>query len=152
VDSAEGRPLFDGERRWRQSTKIVLMAQSEPDRFDFGSRARAQVRDGAMFDFAVFAIGLPQQIAGICFVALANLRDVDVHCGYTMHVYCRLVNGNNRYVSGYILGIKTAHLIVLPKTSSTERGNIRFKWKDYRIEGRERYRVMTLDTHDLPSR
>ena len=129
MDSAEGRPLFDGERRRRQSTKIVLMAQSEPDRFDFGSRARAQVRNGAVFDLAVVAIGLPQEIAGIGFVALANLRDVDVHCGYTMYVCRRFVNGNNLNISGYILGIKIAHLIVPPKTSSSERRNIRYTWQ-----------------------
>ena len=26
---------------------------------------------------------------------------------------------------------------------------ITFKWKDYRLEGRERYAVMTLDTHEF---
>jgi hypothetical protein len=53
---------------------------------------------------------------------LANLRDVDVHCGYTIYLYCLFVNDNNVNISGYILGIKISHLIVLPKTSINERG------------------------------
>jgi len=33
-----------------------------------------------------------------------------------------------------------------------DKGGVTFKWKDYRIEGPERYKLMTLDTHELPSR
>jgi hypothetical protein len=35
-----------------------------------------------MFDLAVFAIRLPQQISGVGFAALANVGDVDIHGGY----------------------------------------------------------------------
>jgi hypothetical protein len=35
-----------------------------------------------MFDLAVFAMRLPQQIAGVGFAALADGGDIDVHGGY----------------------------------------------------------------------
>ena len=48
----------------------------------FPGGAAAEISDGAMFDLAVFAIGLPQQITGVGFAALANVGDVDIHGGY----------------------------------------------------------------------
>ena len=29
---------------------------------------------------------------------------------------------------------------------------VTFKWKDYRLEGRDRFKTMTLAAHELPSR
>jgi hypothetical protein len=97
-----GRAVASGDDR-RNPTRCYTAPADMSRR---GSQyEKAQVRDGAVFDLAVVAIRLPQQIAGIGFVALANLRDVDVHCGYTMYVYYRFVDNNNLYISGYILGI-----------------------------------------------
>jgi Putative transposase len=49
------------------------------------------------------------------------------------------------YLSRYThrVAISNSRLIVL------DRNGVTFKWKDYRIEGRDRYKVMTLDTHEF---
>jgi hypothetical protein len=97
VDGAVGRPLLDGELRWGggQSREIIFMPQRQPNSLDFGSRARAQISDGPMFDFAVVAKRLAQQIARVGFVTLANMGNVDVHCGYIYIYYYIFVKYNN---------------------------------------------------------
>lgn len=84
MDRPEAQSLFDGDLRLldAQCRKIIFVAQREPDGLDFRGRAAAEISDGAMFDLAVFAIRLPQQIAGVGFGALAGVGDVDVHGGY----------------------------------------------------------------------
>jgi hypothetical protein len=54
-----------------------------------------------------------------------------------------------RYLARYThrVAISNRRLVSLD-----DRRGVTFKWKDYRIEGPERYGVMTLDTHELPSR
>ena len=71
------------------------MPQRQPNSLDFGSRATAQISDGPMFDFAVVAKGLAQQIARVGFVTLTNMGNVDVHCGYTIIYNSILVKQNN---------------------------------------------------------
>ena len=53
-----------------------------------------------------------------------------------------------RYLARYThrVAISNRRLVALDDNGVT------FKWKDYRIEGPERYKLMTLDTHELPSR
>ena len=50
-----------------------------------------------------------------------------------------------RYLARYThrVAISNSRLIALDDNGVT------FKWKDYRIEGRERYKVMTLATHEF---
>jgi hypothetical protein len=50
-----------------------------------------------------------------------------------------------RYLARYThrVAISNRRLIALDDNGVT------FKWKDYRIEGRERYKMMTLDTHEF---
>jgi hypothetical protein len=49
------------------------------------------------------------------------------------------------YLSRYThrVAISNSRLIAL------DRDGVTFKWKDYRIEGHDRYKVMTLDTHEF---
>jgi hypothetical protein len=50
-----------------------------------------------------------------------------------------------RYLARYThrVAISNRRLVLLD-----DRG-VTFKWKDYRIEGPDRYKVMTLDTHEF---
>jgi len=50
-----------------------------------------------------------------------------------------------RYLARYThrVAISNRRLVALNDKGVT------FKWKDYRLEGRERYGVMTLDTHEF---
>ena len=84
MDRPIAQPLFDDDvgRVGAQSGKIVFVAQRQADGLDFRGGAAAEISDGAMFDLAVLAIRLPQQIAGVGFAALANVGDVDIHGGY----------------------------------------------------------------------
>lgn len=84
MDRAIAQPLFDDDLRLAgaQSRKIVFVAQCETDGLDFRGRAATEISDRSMFDLAVLAMRLPQQIAGVGFAVLANVRDVDVYCGY----------------------------------------------------------------------
>jgi hypothetical protein len=74
---------------------------------------------------------------------LAPLRNSD------WVVYCKRPFGGPaevlRYLARYThrVAISNRRLVALNHKSVT------FKWKDYRLEGRERYGVMTLDTHEF---
>src|SRR5277367_2590244 len=47
---------------------------------------------------------------------------------------------------GYSLRHQRHEAIVMV---SLDDSGVTFKWKDYRIEGHDRYKVMTLDTHEF---
>jgi hypothetical protein len=50
-----------------------------------------------------------------------------------------------RYLARYThrVAISNSRLVALNDK------RVSFKWKDYRLEGRKRYGVMTLDTHEF---
>ncbi len=74
---------------------------------------------------------------------LAPLRNVE------WVVYSKRLFGGPKAVLAYLarythrVAISNSRLIALDDNGVT------FKWKDYRIEGRDRYKVMTLATHDF---
>ena len=85
--------------------------------------------------------------------ALANAQAFDAYLAPLRNsewvVYCKRPFGGPeevlRYLARYThrVAISNRRLVALDDNSVT------FKWKDYRIEGRERYKVMTLATNEF---
>ena len=54
--------------------QVFLVSQGQPQRCDFCLRTMTDIRDGAMEDFAVGAIGLAQQMPRIGFATASDVR------------------------------------------------------------------------------
>jgi hypothetical protein len=86
----------------------------------------------------------------------ARLIDPQAFAGYLKPlrntkwvVYCKRPFGGPKEVLRYLA--RYTHRVAISNRrllASDERG-ITFKWKDYRREGRDRYQVMTLATHEF---
>jgi Putative transposase len=64
-------------------------------------------------------------------------------------VYCKRPFGGPKEVLRYLA--RYTHRVAISNgrlIACNEKG-VTFKWKDYRLEGRERYKIMTLATHEF---
>jgi Putative transposase/Transposase zinc-binding domain len=64
-------------------------------------------------------------------------------------VYCKRPFGGPEEVLRYLARYTHRVAISNRRLVSLDDSGVTFKWKDYRIEGPERYKVMTLDTHEF---
>jgi Putative transposase len=74
---------------------------------------------------------------------LAPLRDSE------WVVYCKRPFGGPEEVLRYLARYTHRVAISNRRLVSLNDKGVTFKWKDYRIEGPDRYKVMTLDTHEF---
>ena len=74
---------------------------------------------------------------------LAPLRDSE------WVVYCKRPFGGPEDVLRYLARYTHRVAISNRRLVSLDDSGVTFKWKDYRIEGPDRYKVMTLDTHEF---
>ena len=77
---------------------------------------------------------------------LAPLRKVE------WVVYAKRPFGGPEAVLAYLSRYTHRVAIANSRLIAVDKGGVTFKWKDYRIEGRDRYKQMTLATDELPSR
>jgi hypothetical protein len=64
-------------------------------------------------------------------------------------VYCKRPFGGPKEVLRYLARYTHRVAISNRRLLSLDDKGVTFKWKDYRLEGRERYQVMTLATHEF---
>jgi hypothetical protein len=64
-------------------------------------------------------------------------------------VYCKRPFGGPEEVLRYLARYTHRVAISNRRLVSCDDGGVTFKWKDYRIEGPERYKQMTLETHEF---
>jgi hypothetical protein len=64
-------------------------------------------------------------------------------------VYCKRPFGGPKQVLRYLARYTHRVAISNRRLLSLDDKGVTFKWKDYRLEGRERYQVMTLATHEF---
>jgi hypothetical protein len=64
-------------------------------------------------------------------------------------VYCKRPFGGPEEVLRYLARYTHRVAISNRRLVSLDDSGVTFKWKDYRVEGPERYGVMTLDTHEF---
>ena len=67
-----------------------------------------------------------------------------------MGVYSKRPFGGPKEVLQYLARYTHRVAISNRRLVALDDNGVTFKWKDYRIEGPQRYKVMTLDTHELP--
>ena len=64
-------------------------------------------------------------------------------------VYCKRPFGGPKEVLRYLARYTHRVAISNRRLIACDQKGVTFKWKDYRLEGRERYQVMTLATHEF---
>jgi hypothetical protein len=64
-------------------------------------------------------------------------------------VYCKRPFGGPKEVLRYLARYTHRVAISNRRLISCDDKGVAFKWKDYRLEGRERYKIMTLATHEF---
>jgi hypothetical protein len=64
-------------------------------------------------------------------------------------VYSKRPFGGPQAVLAYLSRYTHRVAISNSRLIAFDQGGVTFRWKDYRIEGRDRYKVMTLDTHEF---
>jgi hypothetical protein len=64
-------------------------------------------------------------------------------------VYCKRPFGGPKEVLRYLARYTHRVAISNRRLLAYDEKGVTFKWKDYRLEGRERYKVMTLPTHEF---
>jgi len=64
-------------------------------------------------------------------------------------VYSKRPFGGPQAVLAYLSRYTHRVAIANSRLIALDRNGVTFKWKDYRIKGRDRYKVMTLDTHEF---
>ena len=64
-------------------------------------------------------------------------------------VYCKRPFGGPKEVLRYLARYTHRVAISNRRLLSLDDKGVTFKWKDYRLEGRQRYQVMTLATHEF---
>jgi hypothetical protein len=64
-------------------------------------------------------------------------------------VYCKRPFGGPEEVLRYLARYTHRVAISNRRLVALDNNGVTFKWKDYRIEGPERYKLMTLDTHEF---
>ena len=64
-------------------------------------------------------------------------------------VYCKRPFGGPKEVLRYLARYTHRVAISNRRLIACDDKGVTFKWKDYRLEGRERYQVMTLATHEF---
>src|SRR6516162_8576877 len=64
-------------------------------------------------------------------------------------VYCKRPFGGPKQVLRYLARYTHRVAISNRRLIACDKNGVTFKWKDYRIEGPDRYKVMTLTTHDF---
>src|SRR5437016_3035439 len=64
-------------------------------------------------------------------------------------VYCKRPFGGPKEVLRYLARYTHRVAISNRRLIACDQKGVTFKWKDYRLEGRERYQVMTLTTHEF---
>jgi Putative transposase len=64
-------------------------------------------------------------------------------------VYCKRPFGGPKKVLRYLA--RNTHRVAISnrRLIACDQKGVTFKWKDYRFEGRERYQIMTLATHEF---
>jgi len=63
------------------------VSQGKPDRFELGLGTRAHMRQCAVEDLPVGAIGLAQQMPRIRFATTGDARSVDINSGYYYNIF-----------------------------------------------------------------
>src|ERR1700674_85471 len=85
--------------------------------------------------------------------ALANARAFAAYLAPLRNskwvVYCKHPFGGPQQVLRYLARYTHRVAISNRRLLSLDDKGVTFKWKDYRLEGRERYQVMTLATHEF---
>ena len=85
--------------------------------------------------------------------ALANAQAFDAYLAPLRNsewvVYCKRPFGGPEEVLRYLARYTHRVAISNRRLVALDDNNVTFKWKDYRIEGRERYKVMTLATSEF---
>jgi Putative transposase/Transposase zinc-binding domain len=85
--------------------------------------------------------------------ALANTRAFAAYLAPLRNskwvVYCKRPFGGPEDVLRYLARYTHRVAISNRRLISLDDKGVAFKWKDYRLEGPERYKVMTLDTHEF---
>jgi Putative transposase/Transposase zinc-binding domain len=85
--------------------------------------------------------------------ALANTRAFAAYLAPLRNskwvVYCKRPFAGPEQVLRYLARYTHRVAISNRRLLSLDDKNVTFKWKDYRLEGRERYQVMTLTTHEF---
>jgi hypothetical protein len=133
---------LDGKRwiSWRPRFFLAVRVLSELFRGLFLHKLSAAHRAGELQFFGKHARLIdPQAFAGYL-KPLRNAKWV---------VYCKRPFGAPKEVLRYLA--RYTHRVAISNRrllASDERG-VTFKWKDYRREGRDRYQVMTLATHEF---
>jgi len=64
-------------------------------------------------------------------------------------VYCKRPFGGPKQVLRYLARYTHRVAISNRRLIACDQNGVTFKWKDYRLEGRERYQIMTLATHEF---
>jgi hypothetical protein len=64
-------------------------------------------------------------------------------------VYCKRPFGGPKQVLRYLARYTHPVAISNRRLIASDDSGVTFKWKDYRIKGPERYKVMTLPTHEF---
>ena len=90
------------------------------------------------------------------FGKLARLVDPQVFAAYlrpmydtNWRVYCKRPFGGPKEVLRYLARYTHRVAISNSRLLACDDKSVTFKWKDYRLEGRERYKVMTLPVHEF---
>jgi len=87
---------------------------------------------------------------------LARLVDPQTFAAYlrplydtNWRVYCKRPFGGPKEVLRYLARYTHRVAISNSRLLACDDKSVTFKWKDYRLEGRERYKVMTLPVHEF---
>jgi len=90
------------------------------------------------------------------FGKLARLADPQAFAAYLRplydtkwRVYCKRPFGGPQEVLRYLARYTHRVAISNRRLLACDEKSVTFKWKDYRLEGRERYKVMTLPVHEF---
>jgi hypothetical protein len=64
-------------------------------------------------------------------------------------VYCKRPFGGPKVVLAYLARYTHRVAIANSRLIACDRNGVTFRWKDYRLEGRDRFKTMTLDTNEF---
>ena len=129
--------------RWVSCRPLFLLAVpvlSELFRGLFLDKLRAAYRAGALQFFGKHARLIDPRAFAAYLAPLWNTKWV---------VYCKRPFGGPKEVLRYLARYTHRVAISNRRLIACDQKGVTFKWKDYRIKGPERYKVMTLPTHEF---
>jgi hypothetical protein len=106
----------------------------------FLDKLRTAYRAGALQFFGKHAQLIDPRAFAACLAPLWNTEWV---------VYCKRPFGGPKEVLRYLARYTHRVAISNRRLIACDDKGVTFKWKDYRIEGPDRYKVMTLTTHEF---